>query len=335
MRSRSLPAPRPRTAFTLVELLAAIGILSVLMVVIFSVYNHASRAWLVGENRAETFQGARLVLETMARELEGAVASSSAVSGATITFVSKSDAVTLPCTTAGGSLAATPPNDALFFVGCAPDSPSQQYLDLTEYGYFVAFAAANYSTMQAGHYYLLRHQVRSHYPSGAANSNWDIFDYHSTWGNLANWYMTPNEITTSNRVPILENVLRLEFRFEGRNDPVLTNGTSITTAWNNTDAADGCSTQPSLLTPAVLDPELRLPRAVHIRLAMVDRRTADRLAAILGNTVMTQSDLGKLIPNCTGENLIASTLANPAAQNVLRENLRVFYKSVFLRNSAP
>jgi len=176
--------------------------------------------------------------------------------------------------------------------------------------------------MWKGHYYLMRHSVRSSF-----SSDWDFLT------NPAGWHLTPTAMggATSGRVPILENALRLELRFEGRDDSVLTNGTRITTAWNNTDPSDLCSIQPNALTPSVTNPLIVLPRAVHIRLAVIDRRSADRLAAVLNNAKLLDSDLAYVIPNCAGQDL--NNISNQVVKDILRENLRIFYKTVYLRNT--
>jgi prepilin-type N-terminal cleavage/methylation domain-containing protein len=62
------------TAFTLIELLASMAILSLIMVMLFSAFEQISKAWTQGENRVETFTQARAILDLMSRELSQAVA---------------------------------------------------------------------------------------------------------------------------------------------------------------------------------------------------------------------------------------------------------------------
>jgi prepilin-type N-terminal cleavage/methylation domain-containing protein len=66
----------PRRAFTLIELLASMAILSLIMVMLFSAFEQISKAWTNGENRVETFTQARAVLDLMSRELSQAIATS-------------------------------------------------------------------------------------------------------------------------------------------------------------------------------------------------------------------------------------------------------------------
>jgi prepilin-type N-terminal cleavage/methylation domain-containing protein len=63
-----------RSAFTLIELLTSMAILGVMMVVLFSVFDQINKAWLIGENRVETFADARAALDLMSRELSQAIA---------------------------------------------------------------------------------------------------------------------------------------------------------------------------------------------------------------------------------------------------------------------
>ncbi len=63
-------------AFTLVELLIAVAITSLLVVVLANVVSAALGAWQQGRNQIDTFAGARQMLGRIADELKGAVASS-------------------------------------------------------------------------------------------------------------------------------------------------------------------------------------------------------------------------------------------------------------------
>src|ERR1041384_5260506 len=69
------PHENRRAAFTLIELMASISILGLLVFVLFAAFNQASKAWIQGENRVETFQQARAALDDMSKELTQAMAS--------------------------------------------------------------------------------------------------------------------------------------------------------------------------------------------------------------------------------------------------------------------
>jgi prepilin-type N-terminal cleavage/methylation domain-containing protein len=66
---------RQRRAFTLVELLIAMTILSLVVILLASLLSGVSRAWTSGEQQVETFQDGRAILELMSRELAQAVIS--------------------------------------------------------------------------------------------------------------------------------------------------------------------------------------------------------------------------------------------------------------------
>jgi prepilin-type N-terminal cleavage/methylation domain-containing protein len=72
--SSALHRSASTTAFTLIELLTSMAILGVMMVVLFSVFDQINKAWLIGENRVETFTQARAALDFMSRELSQAIA---------------------------------------------------------------------------------------------------------------------------------------------------------------------------------------------------------------------------------------------------------------------
>ncbi len=338
MRRTPLSSGRNRRAFTLVELLAAIAVLALLMSLVFGAYNKPSRAWSAGERRTEAFQNARLVLETMGRELESAVATSNAITGRKITLLSYANESSMPASAQPGELATVEtPNDQLFFVAARPDTSGTSDLDLAEYGYFVAYAKQNYQTMRAGSYYLLRHFAAS------SSAGFDIFS------DPLNWDQTPG-FSTSTKVPILENVLRLEFRFQMVDSnpgfgQAVTNGSQVVEQWNNNacpgatpslPCSAGCA-RPIDMVPAITNPEVTLPRAVHIRMAMIDRRTAERVRSYGAGQGwldgIPQNRLRQVISNCADEDLTTLATTDPVLANMIRENVHVFYKTVYLRNS--
>jgi len=64
------------SGFTLIEMLTSMAILGVLSALLFAAFNQASKAWLQGESRVETFSQARATLDFMAQELSQAIQSS-------------------------------------------------------------------------------------------------------------------------------------------------------------------------------------------------------------------------------------------------------------------
>lgn len=282
-------------AFTLIELLAAMAILALLMTIAFGVFGQASKAWSLSEQRTETFQGARVAMEMISRELECAIAASASPNGdptRQITFLAYEDDAAIHGAVTGVS--ATPPNDSIFFVGTS--SMFTNNLDLAERGYFVAYSATNAYGMRARQFYLCRHATYSHQRS----ANYDLFDPSTT----TTWPNTPI-LSVTNKLPLVDNVLRFELRYE-----YLTNSTAI-----GTSARDDW---PSTTI---------LPRAVHIRLSVLDRRAGERLASLLPTSGLSSADLDKVPFD------IDNMSVNEAIKGLLRNNLRTFYRTVHLKNS--
>jgi prepilin-type N-terminal cleavage/methylation domain-containing protein len=53
--------------FSLLELLTALTITSMIVVMLFAAFGQASRAWTAAENRVDTFQTGRAILDLMTR----------------------------------------------------------------------------------------------------------------------------------------------------------------------------------------------------------------------------------------------------------------------------
>lgn len=66
---RALRRPARQGAFTLVELLVAVSILTVLLVIVSSMVSQTSQVWRSTNSRIEAFQGARLAFSTLVRNL--------------------------------------------------------------------------------------------------------------------------------------------------------------------------------------------------------------------------------------------------------------------------
>lgn len=64
-----------RKAFTLVEILVAMAILSVLVLLLASLLGGVNRAWISGEQQVQTFQDGRAIIELISRELAQAAIS--------------------------------------------------------------------------------------------------------------------------------------------------------------------------------------------------------------------------------------------------------------------
>jgi prepilin-type N-terminal cleavage/methylation domain-containing protein len=76
--------------FTLAELLVAVAVMTLLMAGVFVLQREGQEAYLLGSNRVETQQTARVALDLMTRELRSARSITSIASSPDITFVDQS-----------------------------------------------------------------------------------------------------------------------------------------------------------------------------------------------------------------------------------------------------
>lgn len=278
---------RAVAGFTILEMLASIAILGILMAIIFGIFNQTSRAWLLAENRVETFQSARLVLETMSREIETMLRASNTTAGTVIRLREFDNGSYV---TGDSDVPIAPRNDAIFWIGNTPSRADVRDIDLTEYGYIPVFCVNDKHTMKGGYYYLLRHEV-----TASQTNHWDFFSNSI-------WWTTPG-LTATTKTPILDNVVRFFVNFELYNPANPTNATTVSGTISSSDQ----------------------PWAVHICMSVIDRRSASRLNALCNGGSLTADEAGKIPHNIDG--------IGGAKAALLREALRTFYRTVYIRNS--
>lgn len=75
-----------RHEFTIIELLAAMTVFLVIMVMLFSFFSSAQRAWSYTNATTELFSNARLALDVISSDLQAAIASENDVPGQSIKF---------------------------------------------------------------------------------------------------------------------------------------------------------------------------------------------------------------------------------------------------------
>jgi prepilin-type N-terminal cleavage/methylation domain-containing protein len=76
--------------FTLTELLVAAAMIGVVLAGVFVIQRGGQEAYLLGSNRVETQQNARVALDLMTRELRSAISVTAPISATAITFVDQS-----------------------------------------------------------------------------------------------------------------------------------------------------------------------------------------------------------------------------------------------------
>jgi len=68
--AKSLKKQSINASFTLIELLAAMGVLTIIMFVLISFFSSAQKAWTMSNARAETYENARIALDLITRDLQ-------------------------------------------------------------------------------------------------------------------------------------------------------------------------------------------------------------------------------------------------------------------------
>ncbi|NJK91602.1 MAG: prepilin-type N-terminal cleavage/methylation domain-containing protein [Blastochloris sp.] len=146
-----LPNHKPQTvngkqsqAFSLVELLVSMAILSTLMVLLFSFFEQATRAWQNSEKKVDAFREARAALYYLKKDLEALYADGTESTDGTVPFFYFDDPRNLAPISYSGATLSTPAahGDALFFISAqssdAQDSAKGRS-DLCAVGYYLVY----------------------------------------------------------------------------------------------------------------------------------------------------------------------------------------------------
>lgn len=316
-------------SFTLVEILAATAILSLLFTIMFGILQQTSKGWQAANRRVEASQVARLAMDQIASDLENCVAVAQSnvwLPGATKAtnfaygFVF-SDRPGMNQSWLPSSINISMPNDYIFVV--TPYNPSLCLGtgDLCEVGYIPIFVASQtgYSTMRAGRYVLLRHLPLYQANSSKSSANQGSTNYQPTndfYANSTAWETTPTGVSTTNRFPFVDNCIKFDIKFiytNANGQTVTTNSWGRPTISNNTV---GWAGNPVNVTG--------LPVAADIQMCVVDERTAERIWRVRG---MTALDLPEKEGIPTNWSAVRPDLRSTLQESVLTLNRRVYFKN--------
>ena len=157
MRTRRRIATGCRTpAFSLLEVLVAMSVLSILLVLLLSVTNNASKLWRANENRVDSYREARAAINILAHDLGSLYASTN-----TAFFAITPDEDTdsdLPSVKTGTSKDGM--NGKLFFLTALPadaQEAGKNKSDLCTVGYFLAFDKTSLTGKGTASYNLYRY----------------------------------------------------------------------------------------------------------------------------------------------------------------------------------
>lgn len=289
------PQKRLRLAFTLVELLIATTILSLLVVFTASLLSAVSNTWVSSEQQVETFQGGRAILNLIAQDLSQAVISDR------LQFIQTADPSSLARLLPSGTVQVAN-SDSLFWQGIVA---SDSFGNINEIGYYLT-----QRTDSSGieHFELKRFFVppqNPYLPSGsppAQNPAYHLFDpfaviYNTSssgimppWLNLSGTNLDPSHLRTDfdySSSIVSDGVLGLWIRCIDRNGgfiPWLSTADSAASPirFNSTahfqPAVPGQSF--AYTDPASTAQANCLPSAVEVTILILDSRTLQRKPSI-------------------------------------------------------
>ncbi len=312
------PPTSKREAFTLLEMLVAMAVVGLMMTFMFNMVAQAIRTWEVGGRRMEGAQAARIGMNYLAQELQFAMAGLRTSRGPDVVniipFLAVPNASVIPGDAGRTTIAAPANSDQLFFVApvgaWASDSNAPRWLSpFGEIGYMTLFAkSTGVSTMIGQRYYLVRHGGRvgaldNAFPPSANNSTLRDFYYRGPNSNSFSTNWITNRTENYNKVPLVDNCYQLKLQYASTNN----SGAIVwTTNWPNQTA---------------------LPIGVLVTMRVLDAKSANRIAALRGDTNLTVQQL---------EALTNGQVSSDPVVGILREGTTTLRRFVpLLQSTAP
>lgn len=142
-------APTCMSAFTLLELMVAMAVLSILLVLLLNIVDSATKFWRNNENRVDSYREARAALQIMSRDFQNLVATTD-----TNTFRINESAFPI-ISSIGGAVAKTNGGGAVF-LSSLPAKAQQVGInrsDVCQVGYFIALNRSGGSTNESMNLY--------------------------------------------------------------------------------------------------------------------------------------------------------------------------------------
>lgn len=283
--------PVDREAFSLLEMMVAVAVLSIMMTFMFSLVAQATRAWEGGSRQIEVAQAARVTLDRMSKELQFAVAGSQPVvaGGGVVTNTSPFYVNVNPAAVPGETNTAlrAPTNSAQVFAVSPVASPSAMNGPFTEVGYFCAHSvrSTGYHVLGPYLYYLIWHGPSETDTNTGILEPLSDFYYRGSGG--TNWFQTASTdrlVSSGNRMAMVDNCYQMTFQF-ATNDA---NGVlRFTTNWLSRTS---------------------LPAGMLVTLKVMDKKTAAKIAQLKGSNALTAADLDTNTTTDAGRVLRAGTV---------------------------
>ena len=316
---RRKQASDKKGAFTLLEILVAAAVLSVMLVFLFSAFTHTSAVWKRSSDKIESFQQARAAFDVLRQTLSQATLNTyldydNANNPKRYLRQSELRFVTGP---AGGALPGTSgTGQAIFYQTPTGYSASSQYAGLENLlntcGFYVQFTTNNLvpphvtSTANPYRYRLMQLMVPSEQNS-----------IYTASGN--SWFST-----ATNAIPVADNVIALIIRPQ---DPATaTNSPAL--APNDSYSYDSTANATANPQPITAN---QLPPVIQVTLVAVDEASARRLEA--GNAQpadITQALAGRFLNPSQFESDLEQVSQSLSDKKI---NHRIFSSTVPLRES--
>jgi prepilin-type N-terminal cleavage/methylation domain-containing protein len=279
-------------AFSLVEMLVALAVLSLMMIFMFNVVAQATQAWETGGRRMEAAQAARVGLERMSFDLQQAMAGRFAAATLpdtnivtnNVPFFSGRDPRNLPGET--GALVSAPSSDQIFVVAPVAESMATNG-PFAEVGFIAAYntRATGFHTLTGLRYYLLRHNpfaTRTDPGVGQIAEPNNNFYYRGNTTNNTNWIT--DAAATTNRFSLIENCYQMQLVYASNTPSGLSFSTNV---WTDRTS---------------------LPAGVLVTVKVMDAKTAARVAQVAGAGGLTPADVESNSTTPVGRILRAGTV---------------------------
>lgn len=349
------PTGQAAESFTLVEILTATAILSILFTIMFGILQQVSIGWQAANRRVEASQAARLALEQIAYDLENCVVVrrvGQPVPG--LAGQTGAQALTnlaygfafydAPSTPAWVAQAISQPNDMIFVVTPARQSLRGAGEDLVETGYVPVWVTRTsqgqpgYGNVRIGRYALMQHRptmdLVQQTSAGRITNLVPMSDYTT---NSQAWETTPGisfQPPVENFYPIVDNCVGFDIKFSYTNAgqrftnistwgrPNLNPNAPAGQRWHNNPSGNN--------NPPNVD---GLPHSATITMCVVDERTAERIYRLRTNG-LTAPMIANLVAAVTNPASFEDIPDTPAGiRATLRQGMVGFQREVFFKNS--
>ena len=303
------------SAFTLVELLVSMFILSILVLVMGQMLTMTEGAWSLGEANKERMQNARAISGFIGNELRAALLPINRTSTTDLQFVVNPPALT----------AATFNNrDSIFWQ--VPLATDQTLGDVAEVGYFVQWDTTKASNP---HSQLCRFFV-NHGTGTVANTNFLIYSNPTAWltDSIVKSVASGKQQDAYQGL-FAENILGLWVKcLDPLGNQITKDAAGTAFANNSFDSRRGYSYTDSSQTPTnVVMPICSLPSVIEISLVTLDSRSSARVETA-GQTAITQ---------LTGTSSDAAAFVSSALTNAnfqkFRQGMRSYQTRIYLQAS--